>query len=96
VVLLPTHPNAGPVVVQELHASLPKNGHDPAKRIRPSAHGAVESFHPLHGPESYPRLAGKLLLRPPDEGARRAYMPAADDDQRTNYHVRAAKPKQRN
>ena len=75
-------PDAGPVIVQELHPGLFEYRHNPAQRIGARAHRAVEAFHPLHRSERHLRFPGKLVLRPPEKGARRAYMPAVNNDQR--------------
>ena len=74
--------HAGASAVQELDSRLLQNRDDLGERVGPCADRAVKVLHSPNGAQRHFALPGKLALRPAQEGPRRAYLPAADGDQR--------------
>jgi hypothetical protein len=70
-------------VPQEIDPGFFQCRNNPAQRFSTSANRPIEIFHPPNRAERHLGFLRKFPLRPAKEPARRPYMPAIYDDQKT-------------
>jgi hypothetical protein len=81
--LLKSQSYSGASAVEKLDSRFFQNGDDLAQCVCPCADRAVKVLHSANGAKRHSGFLGKRALRPAQKCARRAYLPAADGDQRS-------------